>query len=394
MTPPPDAFPPRARILYCRIPGLLAAAARTAHKGGGAEETFVISDNGTVRDTCLGAYASGVRPAMNVAQARRLCPASLIVPVEDLDVRVMHPLSRIFWNHLAELSPVIEPEGTDAAFAVLEANTLPVSLPQDIQCLLGTGFAPITGMGRSRHAARALAECGLETSQYPECDSRWLWPEDPQVGARLYRLGLDTFGAVAAIGESALVYQFGKTGRLLYLRSLGRDLTPIRPLWPPPRAEAALDFSFEPVQDEGSVRESLIRLSRRLSRHLKEERRHARRLSIYVKTESGESAAEWIVPFPVQSEADVLAALRRLRGQVTITAPVVCLSVVAEELDLPIASTGSLFDARAAERRMALESTRRKLRSRYGIRGLRSLGEITIPRREERRQKRKERLQT
>jgi hypothetical protein len=53
---------------------------------------------------------------------------------------------------------------------------------------------PKIGFGVSRTAARACAECGLPSACLPEADVIYLWPEDPDVTARLRRLGLTTFG--------------------------------------------------------------------------------------------------------------------------------------------------------------------------------------------------------
>ena len=97
------------------------------------------------------------------------------------------------------------------------------------------GLAPRLGFGPSRVVARACAECGLEPAQFGAAAVRWLWPEEEEVVARLHRLGLATIGAVAALPENVLVDQLGRKGRLAWRRAHGRDLSPLRPRYPPPR---------------------------------------------------------------------------------------------------------------------------------------------------------------
>jgi hypothetical protein len=92
-----------------------------------------------------------------------------------------------------------------------------------------------------------------------------------------------------------------------------------------------------------------------------------------------------VLPAPVQNEQEIGTALRRLRQQLTLTAAVLRIQVVAEDLDLPAAATASLFDDRSVERKLALAATRQRLHARYGIQSLRTLSELPIPKREVRR---------
>src|SRR5262249_23478273 len=197
-----------------------------------AASPLVVAAGTRVRDACPLAVSRGVRIGASIIQARRLCPVALVVPLEAIDHR---PATREFLDRLAELSPIVEPDGPDAAYA--DVTGLSEAALCAARCALGESrpdptqspapsaqrgseatVAPIIGLGRSRVAARACAECGLPAHRLADADARWLWPEDEEIAARLRRLGLETFGQVAALSEGALVYQFGRRGRLLHRR--------------------------------------------------------------------------------------------------------------------------------------------------------------------------------
>jgi nucleotidyltransferase/DNA polymerase involved in DNA repair len=369
-------------VLYVRLPGVLAAAIRESRRVPAAVPLAVESER-TIRDVCPEAARHGIRVGENALRARRLCPAVWIVAWEG---ETGNTFSFRLLDSLASISPTIEPDGPDSAYADLAGGPLPdVGALSNMWSALGTGFSPVVAVGVSRIAARACAECHLPADRLSEAEARWLWPEDNKVVAQLFRLGLSTFGEVALLGESALVYQFGKVGRLLYQRSIGRDFTPVRALWPPQRIEKSQDFSLEPITNEGFLREALIRLTAKTAQELRALGRHARRLCLTIQTERDIAQAKWVLPAPVQNEQEIGTALRRLRQQLTLTAAVLRIQVVAEDLDLPAAATASLFDDRSVERKLALAATRQRLHARYGIQSLRTLSELPIPKREVRR---------
>ena len=389
-------------VFYGRVPGLLACAAwdTIGAASGAAYGTYplAVTRDNVVRDLCPLAVQLGVRVGQPERHARRLCLTLHVVSASDIDPRHRAALSERFLRPLADYTDVIEPDGADAAYCDFTAGVLPKSA--DLTAVwtgaLQTGFAPHIGWGTCRNAARACAEDNLTTDALFCADARHLWPEDPSVYARLFRLGLTTYGAVAAIGESALVYQFGRKGRLLYARSCGHDFTPVRALYPPPDAVVRYDFSQDPLSDEASLMHHIGCAASAVSQELRRFGRHARRMALGLVLETGNSAqatrpeCEWVLPAPIQAEADVLRVLRRLRRQLTVTAPVQAVSARASDCDLPSAATGSLFDSRAAERAAALAATRQKLSARYGVVALRRGEELIVPRRETRRRLRQE----
>lgn len=371
-------------VLFCRLPGLLARAARQERSGDEAAAPLAVAEGRRVRDACPLARARGVAEGASVLHARRLCPAVLVVPVEGAQAGA---LTRSFLDTLADLSPVVEPEGEDAAYAGL-SGICPAAASRAIAGRLqaSLSLAPVIGLGPSGLAARACAECRLPSERLAEADARWLWPEDAQVVARLRRLGLVTFGDVAAVGESALVYQFGRIGRLLYRRARGQDLAPVRALYPPPRADARCDLSEHPVDDRERLHWVLAQAAEEAARQLRHLSRFGRRLVLRVLTENEEQRREWVLPAPVQETADVLWAARRLLSRMPLSSPVIGLRLLVEDLEMPTVRTLELLSEKGQAGKVALDAAERALCARYGSQALTRLGHLPISPREERRQ--------
>ncbi|MHB8400192.1 MAG: DNA polymerase Y family protein [Candidatus Limnocylindrales bacterium] len=82
---------------------------------------------------------------------------------------------------------------------------------------------------------------------------------DPEVRARLARLGLRRIGQVAEIPRSALVARFGSEGALLHARARGEETEPFRPRRAPERLAFSLPIE-PPVEDLEPLRFILHRL--------------------------------------------------------------------------------------------------------------------------------------
>ena len=377
----------RQSVIYCRVPGLLALAARRARPETEQCYPLAVTDGRCVRAVCPRAARAGVRPAMSTVQARRLCPLLLTIPAEAVPHQAD---TSAFLDILADHSPDVEPDGPDAAYAVLAAASVGQALPQRVGEALG--LAVIVGTGCSRLAARACAECALPPERLPDAAVDWLWPEDRKVVDALKRLGLDTFGQVAAVGEDVLFYQFGRIGRLLHRRAQGQDLTPVRSLYPPPRADARYDGGECPIEDRQRLIAVLSHVSGEAAAQLLLLGRHGRRVILWVMTEGrggrGELRREWSLPTPVQGQKDVLRAAVRLLSQMTgegaITAPVTAVRLLVEGLETPQARTADLFARGPGDDPAMLEAVRRGLIARFGLRSLAMASQLPVSLRQER----------
>lgn len=355
------------RILFVRQPGLLAQSVKKSEDN----YPLVVSAGKVIRDVCPFALVRGVFVHQPLVQARRLCPTLRVVPLEGVDARA---LSHRFLDCLADLSPCVEPDGPDAAYADLSGYSIDCdALEANLHSL--TGFGPLIGFASSKLAARACAECELPPERLMDASVSWLWPEDEKVVARLKRLGLVTFGDVSALSEEHLFYQFGKIGRLLHRHALGQDFSPVRALWPPPRAESQLDFSEFPLSDRTMLQAALAQLAHEVAGQLQEAGQVGRLLVLGVQTEQAEQRQEWRPPLPLQAVLDVTRTAQRLLMLLSLTGPILSLSLRVDELETPKAATADLFAGRMFQDTLALEAARRILTDRYGPQALVALSQ-------------------
>lgn len=335
----------------------------------------------TVRAVCDSAEAVGIFVGQGIVKARRLCPALTAVPLEAVDHR---PETSAFLDALADISPIVDPDGPDAAFSVVRRSDI-----RAMQGVFATSLSyagpSLVGFGASRLEARACAECGLLPDHLADASVQWLWLDDPKVVAVLLRLGLETFGQVAAVGEGALFYQFGKIGRLLHRRALGQDLLPVRPLWPPVRSDAVLHFDECALTQRSQMEAAIMQVSQQTEAELRALGRHGRRVVLRVTTEAGAHRREWLLPAPVQSAAAVHSAAARLLSQMNLSAPVMELRLLVEELETPAARTNDLFLRGPGDDPAVLEAVRRSLQTRFGKNGVCVLGQRPRSVREDRR---------
>lgn len=358
------AHPPQPKnlILYCRFPQTLVQAAQRQRPSVHRHLPLAVTEGRSVRAICSHAASAGVVVGMSVIKARRLCPALAVVPLEAVD---HHAETSAFLDALADVTPTVEPDGPDAAYAALDRSHFRNAEVTIVNAFKNIGPF-VVGHGGSRLAARACAECGLTRDRLADAAVDWLWPDDPKIVAALKRLGLNTFGEVAAVGEGALFYQFGKIGRLLHRRAQGQDLIPVRPLWPPLRADVLLNLDEYPVSERGAMEMALTQVSQKAEAELRSLGRHGRRVVLRVETEAGPHRQEWLLPTPIQNAAAVKSAALRLLGQMRLGAPVTAVRILVEGLEMPAARTNDLFLRGPGDDPAALEAVRRSLQTRFG----------------------------
>jgi DNA polymerase-4 len=198
-------------------------------------------ERGVVAAASYEARAFGVRSAMPLTRARRLCPQGKFVPT---DFAAYRQASRQVFRILTDYSPTIEPMSLDEAYLDLTGS----------EALLG----PIAEVA-ARLQARVRSECGLDLSigvatgkvvakvasdlRKPRGlvivpageEAAFLGPLPlrrlpgcgPATVARLESFGIRTIGQLAATPEALLGELFGKFGRLLHAHAQGIDPTPV-----------------------------------------------------------------------------------------------------------------------------------------------------------------------
>ncbi|WP_179466535.1 DNA polymerase IV [Mycolicibacterium vinylchloridicum] len=198
----------------------------------------VIVGAGVVLAASYEAKAYGVRTAMGGHQARRLCPAAVVVPPR---MSAYSQASDDVFAVFRDTTPLVEPLSVDEAFLDVaglqrlsgDPVTIGARLRQEVRDRVGL---PITvGIARTKFLAKVASQeakpdglllvppSGELTFLHP-LPVRRLWGVGPKTADKLGSHGIHTVAQVAELSESALGSMVGPAmGRQLYCLSRNID---------------------------------------------------------------------------------------------------------------------------------------------------------------------------
>jgi len=261
---------PAARwIAFFRFHGLLLPP------GAGPDAPALLFRHGLVWDADRIARAGGIRPGLDAAAARTVCPGAegrTFAP--PAAARLLTPA----WDTLAAASSTVEPDpdGRPEAYAAWPAASPPLPEIRALTAGVRRAFPHVdlsVGLAGNRLVARATCppDAGF-AAVAPGGEARFLAPLPlqalvdqgllaPALHRRLRELGLHRCGQAAALPEAALQARFGREGGRLRALCLGRDERPVAALHPPrtPSARRAFPDGLPP----GTWPEAAARLAGR-----------------------------------------------------------------------------------------------------------------------------------
>jgi DNA polymerase-4 len=201
---------------------------------------------GVVSSASYAARQFGVRSAMPMARAVRLCPDLLVVSPNFAAYRAA---SQQVMERLHALTPLVEQISIDEAFLDVTAldepgDALAARLQATIRndlalsCSLGVASNKLlakvaTDVGKSlvRSGKMPQAICvvppGDEAAFLAPLPATALWGVGPKTVEKLAELGMHTIGDIAAWPEADLARRFGQHGEDLARRARGIDTRPI-----------------------------------------------------------------------------------------------------------------------------------------------------------------------
>ena len=244
---------------------------------------------GVVASCSYPARAVGVRSAMPMARALRLCPALLIVP-HHFDL--YHKASHAVMERLHALTPLVEQISIDEAF--LDVSTLsgePETLAHQLQTAIRTELnLPCSlGVASNKLVAKIASDFGKSLAQKgqppnaitvvpPGTEAEFLaplpverlWGVGPKTAARLGELGVLTIGDLAQVPESELLHRFGKHGEEMAHHARGIDDRPIVTERETKSISQEITFSRD-VHDPARLRAVIEEQAESIARQLHEE---------------------------------------------------------------------------------------------------------------------------
>src|ERR1700757_963158 len=228
------------------------------------------------------ARAFGVRSAMPVGRARRLCPQAIFIPPRH---GVYGEVSREVMAIFRAVTPEVEPLSLDEAFldvsgaqrrlgsprAMPEVVRRPGREQQSITC--SVGVAPVKFVAKIASARckpdglLVVQEKGLLDFLHPLPVSA-LWGVGDRAEEILGRLGLRTVGDIAHVPLATLQRELGAAGEHLWSLAWGRDERTVVPRREEKSVGAEETFPAD-VDDPEVIRRELLRLSGRTAQALR-----------------------------------------------------------------------------------------------------------------------------
>jgi DNA polymerase-4 len=203
-------------------------------------------ERGVVASCSYAARLFGVRSAMPMSRAIKLCPELIIIQPHH---NLYSEYSNQVMSLLHRFTPLVEQISIDEAFLdISDIPKSPVEIAKQIQeniltelklsCSIGvasnklvakiaTDIGKTTSRSNKSPNALLVVPPGLEADFLNSLPTEALWGVGPKTAAQLADLGINTIGDIARWPEADFVKRFGKMGVELITRSRGIDNRPV-----------------------------------------------------------------------------------------------------------------------------------------------------------------------
>lgn len=293
-------------------------------------------ERGVVASCSYAARALGIRSAMPMSQAVRLCRNLIIVPGRH---SAYGEMSRQVMERLHNLSPLVEQISIDEAFidiseirepAAQIARRLQEQIKEELRlpCSVGVAsnklvakIATETGKKAARgpDAPQALTvvEAGTESEFLAPLPVNMLWGVGPKTEKKLSELGIRSIGQLAALGEVHLAALFGENGREMSRHAKGIDERPVLTERETKSISQETTFTRD-VNDDKALEATLREQSDEVARNLRRE--HLAGATVKLKLRWADFTTltrQTTLPVPTDQAADIFEAactlLRKVR---------------------------------------------------------------------------------
>lgn len=287
----------------------------------------VIVGSGVVLACSYEAKADGVKTAMNVGEAVRICPRARVVPPR---MEAYSEASREVYEVFADTAPVVEGLSIDEAFLDVGGQEHISGTPAETAGRLRrevrdrVGLAISVGVARTKFLAKVASARakpdGLLVVE-PEQEAGFLhplpiealWGVGSVTSRKLRDNGIETVGGIAASDPEHLVRLLGKSAapRLIDLAN-NRDPRTVRPR--EPRKSIGAQSAFpNGSRSDPEVEALLASLVDRAARRLRKAERRCRTISVGLRfADMARATRSHTFPAPVDGTSDILAHAREL----------------------------------------------------------------------------------
>ena len=243
---------------------------------GGGQRGVVLSANYLARQY-------GVRSALPMTRARRLCPQAVVI---SPDFESFGRVSSSVMENFRRVTPLVEVLSLDEAFLDVRGSTRRLGSPrqiaeqlratihdeQGITCSVGVAASVSVAKLASRRAKPdgvvVVPPCGVTTFLHP-LDVGELWGVGEKTQAMLHRLGLVTVGDVAHTPLRTLQRAVGESlGSHLHALAWGedrREITPRHGPFEPDKSMGAHETFGRDTDDREVIGREILRLAAKVT---------------------------------------------------------------------------------------------------------------------------------
>jgi DNA polymerase-4 len=245
-------------------------------------------ERGVVASCSYAARALGVRSAMPMSRAARLCRDLIIIPGRH---KLYGEYSEKVMEKLHNLTPLVEQISIDEAFLdISDIQTDKTRLALDLQRSIQTelDLPSSVGIASNKLVAKIATEVGKKSSKKKNeppfgftvvpageeaqflapLPADMLWGVGPKTNARLAELGIHTIGDIASWPQKELVSLFGENGRDLWQHANGIDNRPVVTEYETKSISQETTFSVD-IQDQKTLEKTMREQARDVARQLR-----------------------------------------------------------------------------------------------------------------------------
>jgi DNA polymerase-4 len=362
VTPPPPVSDEGCPILHVDMDAFYASVELRRRPDLYGQPVIVggSGSRGVVLSATYEARAYGVRSAMPMMRARRMCPAAVVLRP---DFATYAEVSAGVMELFRTITPLVEPLSLDEAFLNVSGARRRLGSPsqiaawirarvvdeQDITCSVGVAPSKfVTKLASARCKPDGLLivpRDGVVAFLHP-LPVEALWGVGERTAEALRRLGLRTVGDIARTPAGTLARALGPgVGNHLSALSWGRDERRVVPSEPDKSIGHEETFARD-VDDPAVVLRELLRLSERAAARLREQGYAAKTISIKVRfSDFTTITRSRTLRLPTDTGRDVYAVAREL---------FLALGLQRARLRLVGVRAESLVPARQAARQLVL----------------------------------------
>jgi len=337
---------------------------------------------GVVSTACYVARIKGVKSAMPMFQALKLCPEAIVVkPRMDAYVEA----SRAIRALMDELTPVVEPLSLDEAFMDLTGTARLHGAPPAVMLArlikrmkIEVGLTGSIGLSHNKFLAKVASDLDKprgfsvigkeETTAFLRPKSvRLIWGIGPAAQDSLASAGIRTFDDLLRWDRRELHDRFGATGERLYALARGEDGRRISTNTPVKGISKETTF-YEDTSDPDILDGHIWRLAEQVSDRAKAKDMAGRVVNLKLKTgDFKQISRRQSLHHPTQLADTIYRTARGLFDQAGTKGPFRLIGVGISELG-PAANAdriGDLLDPNAGKRAKA-EAAADKIRKKFG----------------------------